>query len=73
MFSWLQVSTMGMQRGLLEREHQQLLLNPLELVDRPTGLNLSAVGHPPWSRMAGWARIFGGAMPSTSSDCAHTV
>lgn len=43
---------------------------------RPTGLNLSAVGHPPWSRMAGWARIFGGAMPreySTSSDCAHTV
>lgn len=30
MLSWLQVSTVGMQSGLQEREHRQLLLNPSE-------------------------------------------
>lgn len=43
MFSWLQVFTVDMQSGLLEWEHQQLLLNRLERAEQ----HLSAGGTDP--------------------------
>lgn len=59
MFSQLQVSTMGVQSGVLQGEHQQRLLSPSELVDQRGYVRVQRGSHRAHAGQGGLKRLAG--------------